>query len=149
LRDWRRRCAMIFQQFNLVHRLDVLTNVLVGRVARSTPRSLCKLFSRRERALAMLTLERERAPELWAVSGQSVGMQGRQCSRDQVLGHWLFWLMFPALLGPAAFTLFAQGGSLSVAFVGLVFLVLTTGGECRDPERLLDRILRDAKSRLD
>ncbi len=58
-RDWRRRCAMIFQQFNLVHRLDVLTNVLAGRVAhRSTPRTLCKLFSRRERALAALTLER-------------------------------------------------------------------------------------------
>ena len=27
LRDWRRDCAMIFQQFNLVERLDVLTNV--------------------------------------------------------------------------------------------------------------------------
>src|SRR5215468_9653378 len=32
LRVWRARCAMIFQQFNLVGRLDVLTNVLVGRV---------------------------------------------------------------------------------------------------------------------
>jgi phosphonate transport system ATP-binding protein len=31
LRDWRRRCAMIFQQFNLVGRLDVLNNVLLGR----------------------------------------------------------------------------------------------------------------------
>ena len=30
LRDWRRRSAMIFQQFNLVGRLDVLTNVLMG-----------------------------------------------------------------------------------------------------------------------
>ncbi|MBN8889613.1 MAG: ATP-binding cassette domain-containing protein, partial [Rhodospirillales bacterium] len=28
LRDWRTRCAMIFQQFNLIPRLDVLTNVL-------------------------------------------------------------------------------------------------------------------------
>lgn len=33
LREWRRDCAMIFQQFNLVERLDVLTNVLVGRLA--------------------------------------------------------------------------------------------------------------------
>ncbi len=33
LRDWRRRCAMIFQQFNLVGRLDVLNNVLLGRLA--------------------------------------------------------------------------------------------------------------------
>ena len=32
LRDWRMRSAMIFQQFNLVQRLDVLTNVLVGRL---------------------------------------------------------------------------------------------------------------------
>src|SRR5690606_21617290 len=33
LRQWRRRCAMIFQQFNLCPRLDVITNVLVGVVA--------------------------------------------------------------------------------------------------------------------
>src|SRR5262245_23920610 len=32
LRDWRARSAMIFQQFNLVGRLDVLTNVLMGRL---------------------------------------------------------------------------------------------------------------------
>src|SRR3982074_3311408 len=30
-RQWRARSAMIFQQFNLVGRLDVLTNVLRGR----------------------------------------------------------------------------------------------------------------------
>jgi phosphonate transport system ATP-binding protein len=33
LREWRARSAMIFQQFNLVGRLDVLTNVLIGRLA--------------------------------------------------------------------------------------------------------------------
>ncbi len=27
LRDWRMRCAMVFQQFNIVGRLDVMTNV--------------------------------------------------------------------------------------------------------------------------
>jgi phosphonate transport system ATP-binding protein len=32
LRDWRQSSAMIFQQFNLVGRLDVLTNVLLGRL---------------------------------------------------------------------------------------------------------------------
>src|SRR5215831_6963178 len=32
LRQWRARAAMIFQQFNLVGRLDVLTNVLMGRL---------------------------------------------------------------------------------------------------------------------
>ena len=30
LRAWRARCAMIFQQFNLAGRLDVLTNVMMG-----------------------------------------------------------------------------------------------------------------------
>jgi ABC-type multidrug transport system fused ATPase/permease subunit len=34
LRTWRARAAMIFQQFNLVPRLDVLTNVMLGRIAR-------------------------------------------------------------------------------------------------------------------
>lgn len=59
LRRWRRQCAMIFQQFNLVPRLDVLTNILVGRVNfQPTLRSVLKLFSREERALAVLTLER-------------------------------------------------------------------------------------------
>src|SRR5580658_4425238 len=33
LRQWRGRAAMIFQQFNLIGRLDVLTNVLMGRLA--------------------------------------------------------------------------------------------------------------------
>ena len=30
LRNWQRDCAMIFQQFNLVPRLDVITNVMLG-----------------------------------------------------------------------------------------------------------------------
>ena len=34
LLQWRARCAMIFQQFNLVPRLDVITNVLMGCVSR-------------------------------------------------------------------------------------------------------------------
>ena len=33
LRKWRARSAMVFQQFNLIGRLDVLTNVLMGRLA--------------------------------------------------------------------------------------------------------------------
>src|ERR1700741_2876121 len=41
LRRWHRDCAMIFQQFNLVPRLDVLTNVLLGRLNyRSTARTV-------------------------------------------------------------------------------------------------------------
>ena len=33
LRRWRARSAMIFQQFNLIGRLDVLTNALMGRLS--------------------------------------------------------------------------------------------------------------------
>ncbi len=56
---WRADCAMIFQQFNLVNRLDVLTNVLIGRINRhGTLSSLMKRFSAAERALAIAALDR-------------------------------------------------------------------------------------------
>ena len=59
LRRWRSDCAMIFQQFNLVPRLDVLTNVLLGRLnQRSTVKSLMGIFSREERAQAIANIER-------------------------------------------------------------------------------------------
>ena len=59
LRRWRARCAMIFQQFNLVGRLDVLTNVLIGRVGlRAVLPSLAGYFSASERASAVRALER-------------------------------------------------------------------------------------------
>ena len=59
LRAWRARCAMIFQQFNLVNRLDVLTNVLIGRLSYHwTLPTLMKCFSAAERALAIRALER-------------------------------------------------------------------------------------------
>jgi phosphonate transport system ATP-binding protein len=58
LRSWRARCAMIFQQFNLMDRLDVLTNVLIGRVNQvSTPRALLGAWSRDDRAMALAALE--------------------------------------------------------------------------------------------
>jgi len=58
-RNWQRQCGMIFQQFNLVPRLDVLTNVLMGRLSyRNTAMTLLKLFTREDRALAIMTLER-------------------------------------------------------------------------------------------
>ena len=58
LRKWRARSAMIFQQFNLAGRLDVLTNVLMGRLA-DVPawRSLFQLWPDEDRAIAMSALE--------------------------------------------------------------------------------------------
>ena len=65
LRDWRTRAAMIFQQFNLIARLDVLTNVLIGRLNhRATLPSLFGLFSAEERAMALSVLERFDLAEL-------------------------------------------------------------------------------------
>ena len=59
LRRWQRDCAMIFQQFNLVPRLDVLTNVLLGRLNhRPTAMSLLNVFTREERIAAIAALER-------------------------------------------------------------------------------------------
>ncbi len=59
LRDWRCACAMVFQQFNLVPRLDVLTNVLMGRLNhRGQIPSLLGLFTAAERAMALQALDR-------------------------------------------------------------------------------------------
>ncbi|MFT7107748.1 MAG: phosphonate transport system ATP-binding protein [Yoonia sp.] len=59
LRDWRRSCAMIFQQFNLVDRLDVLTNVLIGRLAEhGFLSSMAMQFTDAERTIAIEALDR-------------------------------------------------------------------------------------------
>jgi phosphonate transport system ATP-binding protein len=58
LRRWRRETAMIFQQFNLVGRLDVLTNVLIGRLDHmSRSRALLGLWRDGDRALALSALD--------------------------------------------------------------------------------------------
>ena len=55
LRHWRRDCAMIFQQFNLVDRLDVL----VGRLAdHGFLSSMTMRFSDAERTMALMALDR-------------------------------------------------------------------------------------------
>lgn len=58
LRDWRRRSAMVFQQFNLVGRLDVLTNVLMGRIGHvGAARSLVQLWPQADRRIALSALD--------------------------------------------------------------------------------------------
>jgi len=59
LREWRARCAMVFQQFNLVPRLTVMTNVLMGRISYNpTLLTLLMRFSARDRTLAIRGLQR-------------------------------------------------------------------------------------------
>jgi len=55
---WRRSCAMVFQQFNLANRLDVLTNVLMGRLnTMSTLRSTLQWWTDEDKLLALKTLQ--------------------------------------------------------------------------------------------
>jgi len=57
LSEWRACCGMVFQQFNLAPRLDVLTNVLTGSLCRNQGLApLFKIFPQAERARAILEL---------------------------------------------------------------------------------------------
>jgi phosphonate transport system ATP-binding protein len=56
--EWRSRCAMIFQHFNLVKRLDVVTNAMMGGVGgRPIWRNMLGSFSDDERRAAFALLE--------------------------------------------------------------------------------------------
>jgi phosphonate transport system ATP-binding protein len=80
LRNWRQSCAMIFQQFNLVGRLDVMTNVLMGRLNHvGTARALFKLWSIDDRAIALSALEQFDIATLAAQRAESLsgGQQQR------------------------------------------------------------------------
>ncbi len=92
--SWRSDCAMIFQQFNLVNRLDVLTNVLMGRIAdRGTMAAMFKLFSAEERAHAVRALDRldllgqalQRAETLSGGQQQRVAIARALMQRPKVL----------------------------------------------------------------
>lgn len=83
LRLIRRRIGMIFQQFNLVKRSSVLTNVLSGRLGYTNPIfSLINYFPKTERDHALASLDRvgirnqayKRASELSGGQQQRVGI---------------------------------------------------------------------------
>ena len=57
LKNWRSKCAMIFQQFNLIDRLDVLTNVLSGTLGINfNLLKLFKIYSKKEKLEALTYL---------------------------------------------------------------------------------------------
>ncbi len=87
LRHWRRDCAMIFQQFNLVDRLDVLTNVLIGRLAaHSFLSSMAMRFSDAERTEALHALERlSLLPQALQRAGTLSGGQQQRVAIAKVL----------------------------------------------------------------
>ena len=58
-RALRRRIGFVYQEFNLVERLSVLRNVLVGRLGHTATVGSCLgLFSRADRELALYNLDR-------------------------------------------------------------------------------------------
>ncbi len=64
LRQIRRRIGMIFQQFNLVRRSSVLTNVMSGRLGYINPiYSLLNYFPSQEKTRALAALKRVGIPE--------------------------------------------------------------------------------------
>jgi len=80
LRSWQRDCAMIFQQFNLVPRLDVVSNVLHGTLnRRSTAATIFNLFPQADIHRAIDILDRlgiaDHAPK--RVEALSGGQQQR------------------------------------------------------------------------
>lgn len=67
-REWQSRCAMIFQQFNLVPRMDVVSNVLHGTLnRRSTLATMFNLYPQADIHRAIEILDRlgiaEQAPK--------------------------------------------------------------------------------------
>jgi phosphonate transport system ATP-binding protein len=83
LRHTRRQIGMIFQQFNLVKRSSVLTNVLSGRLGYTRPwTSLLHRFPPQDREMALQALQRvgiadqahKRADELSGGQQQRVGI---------------------------------------------------------------------------
>ncbi|MBX9697995.1 MAG: phosphonate ABC transporter ATP-binding protein [Acetobacteraceae bacterium] len=80
LHAWRSDCAMVFQQFNLCGRLDVLTNVLVGRLHHvPTWRALTRLWPETDKAIALSALEQFDMGRLAAQRAESLsgGQQQR------------------------------------------------------------------------
>ncbi len=80
IRKIRRQIGMIFQQFNLVKRSSVYTNVLSGRLGYvNTFSSLLHMFSRDDRSRALASLERVGLAEKAGVRADSLsgGQQQR------------------------------------------------------------------------
>lgn len=87
LRLWRASCAMIFQQFNLVERMDVLTNVMVGRIAHTGfIRSMSRSFTDEDRMHAIHALDRlDLAPQALQRAGTLSGGQQQRVAIAKAL----------------------------------------------------------------
>ncbi len=87
LRRIRRQIGMIFQQFNLVKRLSVMTNVLSGRLGYVNPwRSLVNFWTEEEKRMAMANLERVGiADQAWKRADELSGGQQQRVAIARAL----------------------------------------------------------------
>ncbi|WP_299193448.1 nitrate/nitrite transporter [uncultured Litoreibacter sp.] len=53
--------------------------------------------------IMLMLLKAERTPQAVAEENQAVGLGGKHWTRNEVLRHWLFWLLVPLLIGPSTF----------------------------------------------
>lgn len=80
LRHYRRKIGMIFQQFNLVKRSSVMTNVLSGRLGYANPwTSLLGIWPKEDQKRALHALERVGIPE--KASARADALSGGQQQR--------------------------------------------------------------------
>jgi phosphonate transport system ATP-binding protein len=83
LRDWQRDCAMIFQQLISLPRLDVITNVMLGRLnRRNTVLSLLQIFSEEEQLMALKALERLDIAQTATQCGRATRVRRRSSVRS-------------------------------------------------------------------
>ncbi len=87
LRQIRRQIGMIFQQFNLVKRMSVMTNVLTGRLGYISPwRSVINYWTPEERRMAMQNLERVGlADQAWKRADELSGGQQQRVAIARAL----------------------------------------------------------------
>src|SRR5699024_1524661 len=87
LRRLRTKVGMIFQNYNLVHRANVLKNVLAGRLGHTgTIRSILNLYPKEDVALAYESLERVNiAEKIYNRADELSGGQQQRVSIARVL----------------------------------------------------------------
>ena len=95
LLQWRARAAMVFQQFNLVGRLDVMTNVILGRLhAMGRLRALAGWWTDADRAAALAALEQFDIADLAAQRADSLsGGQQQRVALARALAQEPQWIL--------------------------------------------------------
>ena len=83
--------------------LPIVTVALMGIVYWRTLWVVAAVITLLMIPVLMRLLKSERTPASVASESPSAGMGGRHWARRDTLGHWLFWMMVPALLAPSAF----------------------------------------------